>query len=96
MIIYGMGSKGLADQLEIDEMEAELYIEGYFNRYPGVQKWMKEQEKKIKIKKYTQTLLGRKRRVYEQIDSGVFWKIRRGIRQGINAVIQGSFGPPIQ
>lgn len=89
-IIYGMSDMGLADQLEITEKEAALYIEGYFAKYPGVRKWMAYQTNFIKQYGYTQTMLGRKRRVYEDIQSGQKWRISRGIRMGINSIIQGS------
>lgn len=89
-IIYGMSEKGLAETLEISEEEAAEYIKGYFAQYPGVQKWMAEQRKKILTDMFTTTMLGRKRRVYPEIKSGKRWLIGRGIRQGINAIIQGS------
>lgn len=89
-IIYGMAETTLAETLEIPEEEAKVYIEGYFAQYPGVMKWMARQRKQMDKVKYTTTMLGRKRRVYPEIDSGLFWKIQRGYRMGINAVIQGS------
>ncbi|ATO48551.1 DNA polymerase [Brevibacillus laterosporus] len=89
-IIYGMSEKGLAETLEITEEEAIEYIKGYFDAYPGVLKWMAEQRKLMNELQYTETMLGRKRRVYEEMQSGKKWLIGRGHRMGINAVIQGS------
>lgn len=89
-IIYGMSEKGLAETLEISEEEAVEYIKGYFDAYPGVKRWMAEQRKKMDADQYTETMLGRKRRVYEEMQSGKKWLIGRGYRMGINAVIQGS------
>lgn len=89
-IIYGMSDKGLADTLEISEEEAQVYIAGYFDAYPGVKRWMAEQKIQIMKQGFTKTMLGRKRRVQEEVNSGKNWMIGRGIRMGINAVIQGS------
>lgn len=85
-----MSSKGLADTLEISEAEAEMYIQGYFDAYPGVKKWINEQKKKMNKDMFTVTLLGRKRRVYPEMQSGKDWLIQRAYRMGVNAVIQGS------
>jgi DNA polymerase-1 len=89
-IIYGMQAPRLADTLEISLEEAELYVAGYFDSYPGVKKWMQEQREKMLKVKYTETMLGRKRRVYNEMDSGKRWMMESGWRMGINAVIQGS------
>lgn len=89
-IIYGMSEKGLSKRLEISEEEAKMYIQSYFNAYPGVKKWIDEVTKTVLKQKYTTTLLGRKRRVYPEINSGERWLIERGIRQARNAIIQGS------
>ena len=89
-IIYGMQAPKLADTLEIPLAEAEQYVAGYFDAYPGVKKWMADQRANMLKVKYTETMLGRKRRVYSQMDSGTRWKIESGWRMGINSVIQGS------
>jgi DNA polymerase-1 len=89
-IIYGMQAPRLADTLEIPLEEAEQYVAGYFDAYPGVKKWMQEQREKMLKEKYTETMLGRKRRVYNEMNSGKMWMIESGWRMGINSVIQGS------
>lgn len=89
-IIYGMSSLGLADTLEISVDEAEEYILGYFDAYPGVKQWMREMQESMALVEYTETMLGRKRRVYDEMRSGKYWLIERGYRMGINAIIQGS------
>lgn len=89
-IIYGMGEHKLADTLEITVEEAQSYINAYFAQYPRVKAWMDEQRRKMDTVHYTTTYLGRKRRVYQEMQSGRFGLIQRGYRQGINAVIQGS------
>ncbi|MGA4519290.1 DNA polymerase [Solibacillus silvestris] len=89
-IIYGMSSMGLADTLEISVQEADEYILGYFDAYPGVKKWMNDMRKYIDRTEYTETMLGRKRRVYTEMRSEKYWLIDRAYRMGINAIIQGS------
>lgn len=89
-IIYGMQANRLADTLEIPIEEAEIYIASYFDNYPGVKRWMVEQRKKMDKVMYTETLLGRKRRVYPEMQSGNRWIIEKAYRMGINSVIQGS------
>lgn len=90
MIVYGMSEYKLSDSLEIPVETARAYIDSYFNIYPGVKKWMAGQRQKMKTVMYTETMLGRKRRVYQEMRSGEFWLEQRGFRQGINSVIQGS------
>ncbi|GAI02066.1 unnamed protein product, partial [marine sediment metagenome] len=40
-IIYGMTEYGLKSRLSIPEEEAKEYIKKYFDRYPGVKKYLK-------------------------------------------------------
>lgn len=89
-IVYGMSEQGLAETLEISEEEARTFIDGYFDAYPGVKRWMAEQRKLIKKQKYTETMLGRKRRVHNEMESGKFWLEQKAYRMGINSIIQGS------
>ncbi|MBV66499.1 MAG: DNA polymerase I, partial [Halomonas sp.] len=39
-LIYGMSAWGLARQLRIDRSQAQTYIDRYFDRYPGVARYM--------------------------------------------------------
>jgi DNA polymerase-1 len=41
-LIYGMSAFGLARSLQIDNTAAKNYIERYFQRYPGVKRYMDE------------------------------------------------------
>lgn len=90
MIIYGMSEKALAEILEVTEAEANASIKSYFAAYPGVKRWMAAQRKKIEAVHFTETIFGRKRRVYKEMQSGKRSIIERGYRMAINAVIQGS------
>lgn len=60
-IIYGMGSKTLAEQLEIEENEAVLFMDTFRNTYPGIKKFIKETIDSCRKKGYIETVSGRKR-----------------------------------
>ena len=41
-IIYGISAFGLARQLRLPQDEARSYIEAYFDRFPGIKRYMDE------------------------------------------------------
>jgi DNA polymerase I-like protein with 3'-5' exonuclease and polymerase domains len=45
-LIYGMSAFGLAKQLGIGRGEAQKYVDLYFERYPGVRRYMDETRKR--------------------------------------------------
>ncbi len=59
-LIYGMSSFGLAKQLNIDRGAAQNYIERYFERYPGVKKYMDDTRMLAHEQGYVETLFGRR------------------------------------
>ncbi len=88
-IVYGTTPIGLAENLEITEEEAMMYIQSYKQTYPGVAKWMEETKKQVREKMYVETLLGRKRRLYPEVTSGQQWLLESAYRVGMNSPIQG-------
>ena len=88
-IIYGISVFGLSERLAIPRNEAKELIDGYFETYPDVAKYMETSKEKARESGYVETLLGRKR-FLPDINS------RNGIvrgfaeRNAINAPIQGS------
>ncbi|OGC08014.1 DNA polymerase I [candidate division WOR-1 bacterium RIFOXYA2_FULL_36_21] len=60
-IVYGISDFGLAKNLNIKKTEAAQFIEKYFNRYPGVKKFMDKTIKEAQENGYVATMLGRKR-----------------------------------
>ena len=60
-IVYGMSPYGLAKELKIGRREAKAFIERYFERYPGVKRYMERIVEEAREKGYVQTLFGRKR-----------------------------------
>lgn len=88
-IVYGISSFGLAQNLSISRSEAKKLIDGYFNTYPKVKKYMGRCIANARKNKYVETILGRKRAL-KDIDSQN--RVVRGIaeRNAINAPVQGS------
>ncbi len=87
-IIYGISAFGLAAQLGIPRGEAAVYIEAYFQRYPGIRDYMERTKAFARRHGYVVTPLGRRIHM-----TGVTSKnpSERGFaeRQSINAPLQG-------
>ena len=62
-VLYGMTPYGLSRDMEVSYADAKSYIEGYFEGYPGVSKWMEQQVEFAKQNGYVKTLFGRRRYV---------------------------------
>ncbi len=88
-LIYGMSAFGLARQLDITREDAALYIERYFERYPGVRQYMDETRKRAKARGYVETLFGRRLYVPE-IASRNGARRQAAERAAINAPMQGT------
>jgi len=88
-IIYGISVFGLSDRLGVPRAEAKELIDGYFETYPEVKKYMDASIQRAKEMGYVETLLGRKR-FLPDINSQN--SIVRGFaeRNAINAPIQGT------
>ncbi|MEO1422864.1 MAG: DNA polymerase I [Pseudomonadota bacterium] len=87
-VIYGISAFGLANNLRIPRDEAKAFIDNYFEKFPGIRKYMDETIAFAKEHKYVQTLFGRKINTPEIGAKGP----RAGFAQraAINAPIQGS------
>ena len=88
-IIYGISVFGLAQNMEIDRAEAKALIDGYFETFPGVQKFMEESKKRVSEKGYAETLYHR-RRYLPDINSHNGTVRAVAERNAINAPIQGT------
>ena len=88
-LIYGMSSFGLSRQLNIAPGEAKKYMDLYFERYPGVLRYMESTRKSAAEKGYVETLEGR--RLYlPDINSGNAIRRKAAERAAINAPMQGT------
>jgi DNA polymerase-1 len=88
-LIYGMSAFGLARQLRIGRKEAQQYIDLYFDRYPGVQRYMDNTRKLAHDQGYVETLFGR--RLYlPEINDRNGMRRQAAERTAINAPMQGT------
>ncbi len=88
-LIYGMSAYGLARSLSIDNTAAKNYIERYFQRYPGVKRYMDETKELAREKGFVETVFGR--RLYlPEIRSPNGPRRSGAERQAINAPMQGT------
>ncbi|HEX8452650.1 MAG TPA: DNA polymerase I [Longimicrobium sp.] len=88
-IIYGIGPFSLAGRLGITQAEAKTFIEQYFERFPGVRRYLDEQIEFGRTHGYVETITGRRRYIPE-ITSRNFNVRAFGERAATNAPIQGS------
>ena len=88
-IIYGISTFGLSERLGNSRTEAKELIDGYFETYPQVKKYMENAINRAKEQGFVETIYGRKR-FLPDINSQN--SIVRGFaeRNAINAPIQGS------
>jgi DNA polymerase-1 len=88
-LIYGMSAFGLARQLGLERSAAQTYIERYFNRYPGVARYMEEARETARQKGYVETAFGR-RLWFPEIRSSNGNRRQGAERAAINAPMQGT------
>ena len=88
-IMYGAGPFRLSQELDIPFGEAKKIKDAYFEKYKGIEQYIENSKIQIKDSKSVETLLGRKRAVW---DSDSQNKIRRDAaeRMAINMPIQGT------
>lgn len=87
-LIYGMGARKLSETLQISFQDAKTYIQNYFESFPTVKNFLKEQENFILQNGYSKTLLGRMRKFdFTNIQA---YQQAAFLREGINAIFQGS------
>jgi DNA polymerase-1 len=88
-LIYGMSPFGLARNLGIDRGAAQQYVERYFQRYPGVKRFMDNTRAQARERGYVETVFGR--RLYlPDIRSGNAQMRQYAERSAINAPMQGT------
>ncbi len=88
-LIYGMSAFGLAKNLGIETKAAAAYIDRYFQRYPGVKRYMDETRAQAKAQGYVETVFGR-RLVLPEINSPNGPRRAGAERAAINAPMQGT------
>jgi DNA polymerase-1 len=88
-LMYGMSAFGLAARLDVGRQEAQQYIDRYFDRYPGVRRYMDETRARARELGYVETVEGR--RLYlPDIRSKNKQSQQYAERAAINAPMQGT------
>ncbi len=88
-ILYGISRWGLAGRLEVPAEEAQAMIDTYFQRFPGIQRYIHETLESVRACGYSETLFGRKT-WFPRINSKNQAERQGSERAAINAPIQGT------
>ncbi|KPF63056.1 DNA polymerase I [Porphyrobacter sp. AAP60] len=88
-ILYGISRWGLAGRLEVSAEEAQAMIDTYFQRFPGIQRYIHETLESVRACGYSETLFGRKT-WFPRINSKNQAERQGSERAAINAPIQGT------
>jgi DNA polymerase-1 len=88
-VVYGMSSYGLSQSLRIPRADADLFIRTYFQRYQGVDRFLKETIRGAEETGYVRTLFGRRRGV-PTIKSRNRTEKNAAERVAVNSPIQGT------
>ena len=88
-ILYGISRWGLATRLGTSSDEAQAMIDRYFERFPGIQRYIHETLESVREKGFSQTLFGRKT-WFPRIGSKNQAERQGSERAAINAPIQGT------
>ncbi len=88
-ILYGISRWGLAGRLDVTPDEAQAMIDRYFERFPGINRYIAETIQTTRERGYTETLFGRKC-WFPRLKSSVQHERQGAERAAINAPIQGT------
>lgn len=88
-VIYGMGARALARQIQVSTAEAQAFIDAYFATYPGVRTFIERTRDQARRDGYVETLLGRRRWLPDiQSDNHRLRSLQERI--AVNTPIQGT------
>ena len=88
-LAYGLSAFGLAQQLNLSPGDAQALMHQYFQRFGGIQDYLKTVVDEARTKGYTETILGR-RRYLPDLSSDNRQRREVAERMALNAPIQGS------
>jgi DNA polymerase-1 len=88
-ILYGISRWGLGGRLGVSSDEAQAMIDTYFQRFPGIQRYIHDTLERVRECGYSETLFGRKT-WFPRIRSGNPNERAGSERAAINAPIQGT------
>jgi len=89
-LIYGMSAFGLTRTTDLTLGESEKFVKAYFEKFPGVKKYLDGIRQLAAQQGYVETLLGR-RRYFPALQGKLNQQLKnREEREAINAPIQGT------
>jgi DNA polymerase-1 len=88
-VIYGMSPFGLSRELGVDQKQARAWIDGYFEAYHGVRRYLDDLVARARRDGYVTTLFGRRRRLRE-LQSSKPALVQFAERAALNTPIQGT------
>jgi len=89
-LIYGMSVFGLTRYTDLTLAEAETFVKTYFEKFPGVKRYLDGIRKQAAKQGYVETLLGR-RRYFPALQGRANVQVKnREEREAINAPVQGT------
>ncbi|MDB5680648.1 MAG: polymerase [Sphingomonas bacterium] len=88
-ILYGISRWGLAGRLDVTSEEAQAMIDRYFERFPGISRYIADTTHSARELGYTTTLFGRKTH-FPRLKSKIQHERQGAERAAINAPIQGT------
>ena len=88
-IVYGISGFGLGENLSISAKEATVFINKYYELYPGVKRYMDEIVKEAYEENVVRTLFNR-RRTIEELNNKNYMIRQQGERIALNTPIQGT------
>ena len=88
-IIYGMSAWGLSNDANMTPKEAKMFIDKYFETFPGIKTFMDQTVSFAMENGYVTTIMNRRRYIPE-LKSNVYMQKEFGKRTAMNAPIQGS------
>ncbi len=89
-LIYGMSPFGLTRSTDLTLAEAENFVKAYFQKFPGVKRYLDNIRKQAAEQGYVETLLGRRRYFPGLRNAQNRQQREREEREAINAPIQGT------
>jgi len=88
-ILYGISRWGLAGRLGVSSDEAQAMIDRYYERFPGIRRYIHATLESVREKGYSETLFGRKT-WFPRINASNPTERAGSERAAINAPIQGT------
>ena len=88
-VLYGLSEFGLAVREKISREDAATFIRTYFEKYPGIKRYVEETVSRVRSLGYAETLFGRRRYIPE-INSTNHNVRNAAERAAINMPVQGT------